>query len=468
MVVDFAITCLSASYGSCSSSTDFDLLNHGGTAAGVEVVDPNGRRVYRVVRDGQDRPFTSALSGVGPDVGAPAQLAWAVFPVPPQSVSSVDVLFPQGGPQISGVPVTQGAGPSATALGPGVVAAEAAPFAEPLGSTSTTGLKLSALALSSTVGNPAASVTQTPQQATVTLSADVLFAFDQSTLTAVAQGELIQLAARLRIGADGLVKVTGYTDSIGPDTVNQALSAARAQSVVAALIPKVRGAPITFQAAGDGANDPVAPNSNSDGSDNPAGRALNRRVTITYSTTKPVAPLAPPSSTAKVPAGTTKRTVRLSAPGGSSLGTSSYAITVQNLSRSGGFVVLQLTLTCTGRTGEFSTIGCASGDDFAAEGLGFPPVAANLNPGGMKVSGVVNDANTASAIYLTDPETMQDYGAVHDSTGVPLSGGIDPNMHTGYTWPVWEYFAAPPPSTTSMTVVLPDDASGIIVPIPAA
>jgi len=54
------------------------------------------------------------------------------------------------------------------------------------------------------------------------------------------------------------VAVTGYTDSVGPDSVNNPLSQARAQAVVAALTPQVAGAPVTLQAAGKGAADPVS------------------------------------------------------------------------------------------------------------------------------------------------------------------------------------------------------------------
>jgi outer membrane protein OmpA-like peptidoglycan-associated protein len=46
-------------------------------------------------------------------------------------------------------------------------------------------------------------------------------------------------------------------------------------------------------AKGFGEDNPVAPNTNTDGSDNPAGRALNRRVTIIVE--KPAAP--PPAVT---------------------------------------------------------------------------------------------------------------------------------------------------------------------------
>jgi len=47
------------------------------------------------------------------------------------------------------------------------------------------------------------------------------------------------------------------------------------------LTPLVGGG-LRFQAAGHGAANPVAPNSHPDGSDNPDGRALNRRVSLSF------------------------------------------------------------------------------------------------------------------------------------------------------------------------------------------
>jgi len=45
---------------------------------------------------------------------------------------------------------------------------------------------------------------------------------------------------------------------------------------------KLGGKPVAFAATGHGARDFVAPNAKPDGSDDPDGRARNRRVTITY------------------------------------------------------------------------------------------------------------------------------------------------------------------------------------------
>ncbi|MGB0166915.1 MAG: OmpA family protein, partial [Luteibaculum sp.] len=73
------------------------------------------------------------------------------------------------------------------------------------------------------------------------------------------------------------VEISSHTDWFGSDAYNQDLSLRRAQSVVNYLIQK--GIPEDrLVAAGYGESRPIAPNQNPDGSDNPVGRAKNRRT----------------------------------------------------------------------------------------------------------------------------------------------------------------------------------------------
>ncbi len=117
---------------------------------------------------------------------------------------------------------------------------------------------------------------------TVTLSSDVLFAFNQSVLTATALQTIDRLAASLRSHGVKSILVDGYTDSIGSAVYNLGLSRRRAASVQQALRAALRGpgAP-RIVARGHGEADPVAPNTQN-GHDNPAGRAQNRRVVISF------------------------------------------------------------------------------------------------------------------------------------------------------------------------------------------
>lgn len=101
------------------------------------------------------------------------------------------------------------------------------------------------------------------------------FRFGRSNLTTGARQILANIAGSIRARAAGTVTATGYTDAIGPDSVNYTLSRARAAAVVGALRPRTPG--ITYVLAGRGPQDPVVPNRRPDGSDNPVGCALNRR-----------------------------------------------------------------------------------------------------------------------------------------------------------------------------------------------
>ncbi len=77
--------------------------------------------------------------------------------------------------------------------------------------------------------------------------------------------------------ADRRVALEGHADGIGADAYNVALSRRRADAVAQELVARgVRRDRLTVE--GYGKRRPVAPNTLPDGSDNPAGRALNRRV----------------------------------------------------------------------------------------------------------------------------------------------------------------------------------------------
>ena len=112
----------------------------------------------------------------------------------------------------------------------------------------------------------------------VTLRDSVLFDFGSSEIRSDAQAVLTELAGVLREANVPAAQVFGHTDSVSDEAFNRTLSEQRAQAVVSAL--EAAGAPTSFEATGLGESAPIAPNENEDGSDNPAGRQLNRRVEI--------------------------------------------------------------------------------------------------------------------------------------------------------------------------------------------
>ena len=94
----------------------------------------------------------------------------------------------------------------------------------------------------------------------------------------IAPGSRALIAALADVARDceTALSVEGHTDSIGRDDVNRALSLARAEAVVAALIA-AGIEPSQLSARGFGASRPIADNATA------AGRARNRRIEINSS-----------------------------------------------------------------------------------------------------------------------------------------------------------------------------------------
>ena len=112
----------------------------------------------------------------------------------------------------------------------------------------------------------------------ITLEDSVLFDFGSSDLRSEASTTLTNLATVLKDSKAPKVQVQGHTDSVSDDASNQTLSEQRAKAITDALTSD--GVTAAIESVGYGETRPVAPNESSDGSDNPAGRRLNRRVEV--------------------------------------------------------------------------------------------------------------------------------------------------------------------------------------------
>jgi outer membrane protein OmpA-like peptidoglycan-associated protein len=114
----------------------------------------------------------------------------------------------------------------------------------------------------------------------ISLSGDVLFDFDKWDIRPEARETLNKIADVLRELGKKNVIIDGHTDSKGSESYNLELSQNRADSVKNWFL-NIKGLnKIMFVTRGYGESEPIAANTLPDGSDNPDGRARNRRVEI--------------------------------------------------------------------------------------------------------------------------------------------------------------------------------------------
>jgi outer membrane protein OmpA-like peptidoglycan-associated protein len=112
----------------------------------------------------------------------------------------------------------------------------------------------------------------------ITIQLNIYYDFDKYKLSDTAKQIIDSMVMPLfDIFPNGIVEIGSHTDNKGTDEYNIELSQKRSESVVSYLISK-RISPDRLVAKGYGMRNPVAPNTNKDGSDNPEGRQLNRRT----------------------------------------------------------------------------------------------------------------------------------------------------------------------------------------------
>lgn len=156
------------------------------------------------------------------------------------------------------------------------------------------------------------------------LPSDVLFAFGKASLSPAAKAAIAEVGQRITADS-GKIVIEGHTDAVGTDAANDTLSRQRATAVADALRATV-GAGFTYEVKGYGEAKPVAPNTQPDGSDNPDGRAQNRRVEVLVETAGVKAELAER-------AGDT-----------TTLSDSGFKLTVQEVRRYAGYVLAKATV----------------------------------------------------------------------------------------------------------------------------
>ncbi|MGQ9845939.1 MAG: OmpA family protein, partial [Bacteroidales bacterium] len=107
----------------------------------------------------------------------------------------------------------------------------------------------------------------------------IFFDYGKYDLRRESEIELQRLAQLMQKNPGLMVEIVGHTDALGSDKFNQKLSEKRAKAAVDYLVAQGIE-PSRFVAKGMGKREFIAINQNPDGTDNPEGRQLNRRVEI--------------------------------------------------------------------------------------------------------------------------------------------------------------------------------------------
>jgi outer membrane protein OmpA-like peptidoglycan-associated protein len=229
---------------------------------GTYVLDPASRKKYEVARDKEQEPLASESLQIGagnsgePIAAGTAVNLWAMFPAPPEATKAVSLVVALA-PPFDNVPIS-GSGSGSAGGGSAVAGA--------------------VVGVDAALKDLGAKVTDT--EIRIDLAADVLFDFDKATIKKEAEPSLQKVATVLKANPTTKVTIEGHTDGKGTDAYNQPLSEQRAAAVKQWLVAnaQVNGATITTR--GWGKTKPVAHNTKPDGSDDPDGRAKNRRVEI--------------------------------------------------------------------------------------------------------------------------------------------------------------------------------------------
>ncbi|MCT7973715.1 OmpA family protein [Laspinema olomoucense] len=127
------------------------------------------------------------------------------------------------------------------------------------------------------------------------LSDNILFEFDKYHVRAAAKPTLEKVNQVLTHFKDAQILIHGHTDSKGTDEYNRELSQKRAAAVKYYFVNNFQAEPTRIQTKGLGKSQPIAPNTNPNGSDNPQGREKNRRVEFTIQTETRTVEIAPNS-----------------------------------------------------------------------------------------------------------------------------------------------------------------------------
>jgi outer membrane protein OmpA-like peptidoglycan-associated protein len=230
----------------------------------VYLLDPATRTKHEVVKTKLTERDTQTLCGTTTAYSATwggatipsgqALTLWAKLTAPAESTKSVSFIVP-GAPPVDNLAVS---GKGTASEGKSVTGAVAG--------------------LEGALKDLGAQVTE--KEVRIALAADVLFDFDRADLKPEAEASLSKLTTVVTAYPTAQIRIEGHTDGKGADAYNQKLSEQRAAAVADWLASKGGVPRAQVTTAGLGKTKPIAHNTRPDGSDDPDGRARNRRVEI--------------------------------------------------------------------------------------------------------------------------------------------------------------------------------------------
>jgi outer membrane protein OmpA-like peptidoglycan-associated protein len=341
-------------------------------ATGIGLLDGVGNKFYMPLWTTDDQCLCSDLSATAVPPGDSADV-YAVFPAPPADVRRVSVVLPNT-VALHDVPIATGPvtvhdqtiDPATASLAPPRI-----------------------LAVGSTVEGQTQSIDENADDRAVRLSSDVLFALNKADLTSRASAVLEGVARQIDESIGDTVAVDGYTDTTGNDAINQPLSERRARTVSNRLRSLVQRQGVTFQEAGHGSADPVAPN------DTEEGRRKNRRVTVTFTRPQPERQSTPPASGGEPYTWTNRDPVALETASFTPPEASGLTVEVNSLHRdASGVTVLVWTLHNDGDNPV----------DYTARFTNYRSLT-------------IGNAGSASGVELVDTDGKLRYQSLHDSDG---------------------------------------------------
>ena len=184
---------------------------------------------------------------------------------------------------------------------------------------------------------------------TVTLASDVTFASDSADLTSAADAQLQTVAGQLEQHPNGgTLSIVGHTDDVQDDAYNQTLSEKRANAVKTRLAQLTTLDKWQTSVSGKGESEPKVKDTSDE------ARAVNRRVEITLTPTGGTTSTntAPSAGTGSLPE--TKGPVAKGSEGvtvKSESGDDQLTITIDHVTRTGGYLLGQLHTTISAKKG---------------------------------------------------------------------------------------------------------------------